>query len=89
MSVSQQGSGTGTVAEQNPQWHACQRQAVRQPVQRDSHASIGCDGVALGTSVLNCGTSLRSRPCERDDEKPEEEYAMTQDIWDGHGCWVR
>ena len=38
--ISQQGSGTGTVAEQNPQRHARQRTAVRQPIQRDSHATF-------------------------------------------------
>jgi hypothetical protein len=52
--ISQQGSGTGTVAEQNPQRHARQRSAVRQPIQRDTSARLWRDGVAFGTSMLNC-----------------------------------
>jgi hypothetical protein len=52
--ISQLGSGTGTVAEQNPQRHARQQSAVGQPIQRDSHARFGREGVALGTSMLSC-----------------------------------
>jgi hypothetical protein len=58
--ISQQGSGTGMVAEQNPQRHARQRSAVRQPIQRDTLASSPAGGVAFRESMLTCWASSRS-----------------------------
>jgi hypothetical protein len=52
--ISQQCSGTGTVAEQNPQRDARQRTAVRQPIERDSFARFLRDAVVAGTSMLSC-----------------------------------
>jgi hypothetical protein len=34
------------------------------------------------------GAAPGSGPCERGQDNPEEQYAMTQDGWDGHGLWM-
>src|SRR4029079_8743668 len=75
-----------TLAEQNPQRNARQRRAVRQSIRWDSCPNFGCNGVAVRTSVS------KPRSSERDLEKPNEKYAITQDGCCGHRqclLWLR